>query len=63
MILSYTGSKRFKAGFVHSHGDMRATRVQAGRGGAQGPKEKASDAFVRQNFQVDTSPPSSSRIR
>lgn len=63
MILSYTGSKKLKAGYVHSHGDMRATRVQAGPGGAQGPKEKASDAFVRQSFQVDAGAPASSRIR
>lgn len=63
MILSYPGSKKLKAGYVHSHGDMRATRTQSGYGGTQGPKEKPSDDYVRQNFQVDGAIPESTRIR
>jgi hypothetical protein len=32
-VLSYPGSQRLKAGYVHSHGDKPATKIQAGYGG------------------------------
>ena len=40
IILDYTGSKRLKAGYVHSHGDKPATKLQFGYGGAVSPERK-----------------------
>lgn len=34
IVIDYPGSKKFKAGFVHSHGDKSATKTQVGYGGA-----------------------------
>lgn len=38
IILDYPGSKKHKAGYVHSHGDRPATKIQSGYGGSQGPQ-------------------------
>jgi putative FmdB family regulatory protein len=38
IIPSYPGSLKQKAGYVHSHGDRPATKVQSGFGGCQNPK-------------------------
>jgi putative FmdB family regulatory protein len=37
IIPSYPGSKKQAAGYVHSHGDQPATKVQSGRGGCVKP--------------------------
>ena len=39
IIVDYPGSKKHKAGYVHSHGDHMATKTQFGYGGGQAPKE------------------------
>ena len=33
IVLDYPGSKRFKAGYMHSHGDRKGTKIQVGAGG------------------------------
>ena len=38
IIPSYPGCKKQKAGYVHTHGDHEATKIQSGYGGGQGPK-------------------------
>ena len=38
IIVDYPGAKRLKAGYVHSHGDRPATRIQSGYGGSQSPQ-------------------------
>ena len=38
IIPSYPGSLKQKAGYVHSHGDKPATKVQSGPGGCVTPK-------------------------
>ena len=38
IIPSYPGSKKQAAGYVHSHGDRPATKVQSGYGGTVNPK-------------------------
>lgn len=38
IIPSYPGSKKMAAGYVHSHADRPATKVQSGYGGSQSPK-------------------------
>lgn len=38
IIPSYPGCKAHKAGYVHSHGDRPATKVQSGFGGCGNPK-------------------------
>ena len=37
IIPMYPGSLKQKAGYVHSHGDRNATKIQSGYGGSQGP--------------------------
>lgn len=39
-ILDYPGSKRLKAGYVHSHVDPGPTRVSSGAGGCLNPSTK-----------------------
>ena len=39
VIPSYPGCKKQKAGYVHSHGDKDATKIQSGYGGCVGPKQ------------------------
>lgn len=34
IVVDYPGSKKHKAGYVHSHADIPATRTQVGYGGA-----------------------------
>lgn len=36
IVIDYPGSKKLKAGYVHSHGDKTATKVQSGFGGMVG---------------------------
>jgi len=38
IIPSYPGSKKQAAGYVHSHADRPATKVQSGYGGIVNPK-------------------------
>lgn len=38
IIPAYKGSKKHAAGYVHSHADKPATKIQSGYGGAQSPK-------------------------
>lgn len=38
IVPSYPGSLKQKAGYVHSHGDRPATKVQSGFGGCGNPK-------------------------
>jgi hypothetical protein len=38
IVPDYPGSKKHKAGYVHSHGDRSATKVQSGYGGCVNPK-------------------------
>ena len=38
IVPSYPGSLKQKAGYVHSHGDRPATKVQSGPGGCVNPK-------------------------
>ncbi len=40
IIVDYPGSKRLKAGYVHSHGPKAATKTQFGYGGAVSPERK-----------------------
>lgn len=40
MILDYPGSKRLKAGYVHSHVDPGPTKVSVGAAGALNPSTK-----------------------
>lgn len=41
IIPDYPGSKRLKAGYVHSHGDRGATKLQMGVGGMVRPTSSA----------------------
>jgi hypothetical protein len=36
-IPSYPGCKAQRAGYMHTHGNFEATKVQSGYGGSQGP--------------------------
>lgn len=38
IIPSYPGSKKQAAGYVHTHGDRPATKIQSGRGGCVSPE-------------------------
>ena len=38
IVPTHPGAKANKAGYIHSHGDKPATKIQSGYGGAQGPK-------------------------
>ncbi len=38
IVPSYPGSLKQKAGYVHTHGDRPATKVQSGPGGCVNPK-------------------------
>ena len=38
IVPDYPGSKKIKAGYVHTHGDKSATKVQSGAGGCVNPK-------------------------
>jgi putative FmdB family regulatory protein len=38
IVPSYPGSLKQKAGYVHTHGDRPATKVQSGAGGCVNPK-------------------------
>lgn len=40
-VLDYPGSKKFKAGYVHSHGDKPAEKVSMGFGGMINPSTTA----------------------
>lgn len=40
IIPSYPGCKAQKAGYVHTHGDRPATKVQSGFGGCVNPSSK-----------------------
>lgn len=46
IIPSYPGSKKHAAGYVHSHGDRAATKVQSGYGGCGNPSTKAVDPIA-----------------
>ena len=37
IIPAYPGCKRQKAGYVHTHGDKKATKIQSGYGGCVSP--------------------------
>jgi len=37
-IPSYPGCHKHRAGYMHTHGDRSATKIQSGYGGSQGPK-------------------------
>jgi Zn-finger nucleic acid-binding protein len=37
-IPSYPGCKAQRAGYMHTHGDRPAEKIQSGYGGSQGPK-------------------------
>lgn len=37
IIPAYPGCKRVKAGYIHTHGDQPATKVQSGYGGCGNP--------------------------
>ncbi len=38
IIPMYPGAKKIKAGYIHSHGDKNATKIQSGPGGMVNPK-------------------------
>jgi len=38
IVPDYPGSKKLKAGYIHTHGDRPATKVQSGPGGCTNPK-------------------------
>lgn len=38
IVPDYPGAKKNKAGYVHTHGDRPATKVQSGPGGCVNPK-------------------------
>jgi len=38
IIPDYPGAKKNKAGYIHTHGDRPATKVQSGAGGCVNPK-------------------------
>lgn len=38
IIADYPGAKKIKAGYVHTHADRPATKVQSGYGGCGNPK-------------------------
>lgn len=40
IVLDYPGSKRLKAGYVHSHGPRKASKIQSGYGGMVSPERK-----------------------
>jgi hypothetical protein len=47
MILEYPGSKKLKAGYVHSHGDRPAEKTSSGWGGIiQGGNKKHHDPIA-----------------
>ena len=33
IVVDYPGSKKFKAGYTHTHGDRKGTKIQVGAGG------------------------------
>jgi putative FmdB family regulatory protein len=37
IIPSYPGCKKKKAGYIHTHGDKKATKIQSGYGGCVSP--------------------------
>ena len=39
IVLDYPGSKKHKAGYQHSHGDRKGTKIQVGYGGKITPSE------------------------
>ena len=45
-ILDYPGSKRLKAGYVHSHGPKMATKTQVGYGGKVEPVRRHLDPIA-----------------
>lgn len=47
MILDYPGSKRLKAGYVHSHGDMDATKISVGAAGSLRPSDRPYHPLVQ----------------
>jgi putative FmdB family regulatory protein len=46
IVVDYPGSKKHKAGFVHSHGDKSATKTQVGFGGAVNRSHKPVDPIA-----------------
>ncbi len=38
IVPDYPGAKKIKAGYVHTHADRPATKVQSGAGGCVNPK-------------------------
>lgn len=47
IIPSYPGSKKLKAGYVHSHGDKAATKVSSGYGGCVNPRTNDLDPIAK----------------
>lgn len=45
-ILDYPGSRKHKAGYVHSHGDKPVSKVSVGYGGANNPTTRALHPIV-----------------
>jgi putative FmdB family regulatory protein len=41
IVVDYPGSKKHKAGYIHSHGDRSGTKVQAGYGGKITPSSES----------------------
>lgn len=41
IVVDYPGSKKFKAGYIHSHGDRKGTKIQVGAGGKITPSDEA----------------------
>lgn len=39
IVVAYPGSKKFKAGYVHSHGDRRSEKISVGYGGRNVPRD------------------------
>ena len=40
IVLDYPGSKKHKAGYQHSHGDRKGTKIQIGPGGKITPSDE-----------------------
>lgn len=40
IVVDYPGSKKFKAGYQHSHGDRKGTKIQVGAGGKITPSDE-----------------------
>lgn len=51
IVVDYPGAKKHKAGYQHSHGDKKGTKIQVGAGGKITPREEplATSAAIWRN--------------